>query len=324
MYRNADILKIENIQKKYFYLTWKMTGWCNYHCPYCINSNGRSNFTKWVPEEKMIEKAKRLNTILENNKIILPLKIKLIGGEVCYYNLWNILDEFNNISKLLITTNFSRELGYYKKLYNYCNSRGISLLLILSYHSENIEFKEKVRELTYWCRNLNFPEPQIVYVVTPDFNFDDLEYYKENKINRLKFIVEKTKETSMITLSEEQQQKLEYYTKLYDSNSRTYKVTFKDGSVEYFSNIYQFLNKLDNGGFIADNYYCDAGMNKLTLSYDDILYLNRCKFIDNIHLGSIWDDIKIDNKNVLCKATDEDNPNFRCNLCSSISVWKNI
>lgn len=77
------------------------------------------------PEIEIIASAKKINTLIKecHDK---PLMLTLLGGEITYYNLIKILDEFNcNITKIVLTTNFSQRLSYFKELYNYCKDRKI-------------------------------------------------------------------------------------------------------------------------------------------------------------------------------------------------------
>ena len=324
MYRNEDILEIKDIQKQYFLLTWKMTGWCNYHCPYCINSSYRTDYNNWKPEEEILKLAERLNYLLRYNNVTLPIKLKLIGGEVTFYNLCSVLDKFDRLDKLLITTNFSNSLNYYQTLYSYCNSRGIELILILSKHEQNKDFTSKVVELTNWCKESNFKTPQVSFVVTPEFDFSQLNYYEQNGISNIKLIVEKLEDNSMAKLSEEQNKLLVNYTNKYNkSKNPTYKVLFKDGHEESFSNVYQFLNQLDCGGFLRNNYFCNAGSNMVTLGYDNNLWLNKCFKLKDCCLGSVWNDITFNDKPILC-TLNKDDKDLYCNLCSTITVKKNV
>ena len=81
--------------------------------------------------------AKKINQFLQNQKIDKPIRLKLMGGEITYYNLEEIIDQFDNISQVDFITNFSRDLEYFKSLYTYCANKGIRLKIYYSEHPEN-------------------------------------------------------------------------------------------------------------------------------------------------------------------------------------------
>ena len=149
MYRNEDILKIEHLNSDNFLLTWKMSTTCNYHCSYCTNLENVSTYKVKYTNKDLVEKAIKINKLIRNNNINkLPLKLKLMGGETTLYNLTEILNYIENISQLVIATNFSKDLDYFYDLEDYCKKRNIFLTLICSYHIENKDFITKFIDLT--------------------------------------------------------------------------------------------------------------------------------------------------------------------------------
>lgn len=320
MYKNEDILKITNIQEECFYVTWKITSICNYHCEYCTS---KKYLNKNHDSKNLLDKAERINTLIKtNNTYKLPVKLKLIGGEVTLINLFDVLNKFTELNKLVIATNLSRDSDYFYNLENYCKGRNIQLILICSYHSENQNFIEKFIKLNNWCIANKVNKPQAAFVITNNFNFKLIDSLLENNVKNIKLTCERILGGYKLDLNNSVIDKFNYYIetiKKLNKSIFTYRVKFKDGSEQKFKDIYQFVNNLDNNGFISNNFYCSAGKNRMTIGYEDEVYLNKCNFLDKTILGTIWDNIVLPNEYVLCKAEDE---NKRCIFCSAISVSK--
>ena len=60
LYKNDDIKSI-TITKDYFMINWHVTGWCNFHCPFCYAEPLR---TKWLDENVVYNNAKLLNNFI--------------------------------------------------------------------------------------------------------------------------------------------------------------------------------------------------------------------------------------------------------------------
>ena len=120
---------------------WMLTKWCNYNCSYCNQVKGEK-----TAEEKLIEDAVKINELVKGFET--PVKIRLLGGEISFYNLPELLDKItaDNFKSLVITTNFSNDFSVYEELKAYCNGRNISLLINCSYHDAVTiqEYVEKV------------------------------------------------------------------------------------------------------------------------------------------------------------------------------------
>lgn len=135
-------------------IKWRLTDVCNYHCSYCIRRpladegtlmNDMVRCITAIPGVQRI--AKELNEI--NNK---KVKIDLIGGEITLFNqlsmILAILYSCDYIEKINITTNLSRDIGYYKELANVAKNKNKKLTMTASFHYEFTEldkFMEKAK-----------------------------------------------------------------------------------------------------------------------------------------------------------------------------------
>lgn len=144
--KSVEILDYE----KYFTIHWKMTRWCNYNCSYCIqHHNYESNRIKY-DYKKFSTYAKKINKWMKSVNI--PMKLHLIGGEICYMDLIKVLEyiDAENFNKLSIVTNFSGSLIFFTDLRDYCQSRNIELQICASLHDQYVkvkDFVEKAKEL---------------------------------------------------------------------------------------------------------------------------------------------------------------------------------
>jgi len=318
--KNKDIKSIEYLNKNSYFIKWYMNTWCNYHCPYCIQGDKSTN--KESQEEQEI-RAGKLNQILLNNKIDKPLNIRLLGGECTIYDLTKILDKFSlPISLFSLTTNFSRDLNYFKKLYLYCKQKHIQFNLTCSWHEENLEFFSKLEQLLIWIKQNNFSKPKVNVVVTNDTNLDYFEE-QEKKLNlQFKYNIVRGKGNSQQELNPDLVKRINAKVKTY-SGGHNLKVTFTNNEEKYFDSGFQIINQLDCGGFIGDGRLCDAGVNSINIrAYGDI-YRGACSFLNNSeHLIGYLDDsnLKLPTEPILCEGSKFRNYSVRCSLCNHTSV----
>jgi len=334
LYKYSDIDSIESLSSHYFFCSWHMTPWCNYHCSYCINAALRDEIAqeKWIDDDVLINKAKEINKLIKKaNHKNLPIKLKIIGGEVTYNNIPKIISEIDNIRILVVASNFSREIDFFKKLYHYCYKKDIILILSLSYHEENTTFADKFIEICNWCKENNYREPQAAFVITNDFDFSIIDKLIDNNAKRIKLIRERQMARNETSLKNSMHlKKLADYEKIVYKESTTfgYKVTFKDKSIKLFNNLHELFNNLDTGGFLPDGIWCDAGCNKIAINYDDSIYYNNCPLLlnrkkgINKKLGKLGDDIDISDNLLYCNLQSDSEKEY-CMLCNNISIWKN-
>ena len=322
-FKNSDILSIE-YTRKVFRVKWRLTGWCNFHCPYCINKGNSENSGEWNTNDILIERAKKINKFLKESNIRYPLHLNLIGGEVMFLDLIKILSNIDNISNLNITTNFSRDLEYFKTLFNWSRANKIKLFINCSWHEESKNFKEKFIQLTNWCRNNKFSLPRASFVITDKVNLDELlSGYKDAGITKI--VLQKVKDNSTDIIFDVLNSKNEAtilnsnrsYEKI-NTQPKDYKVTFKDGSVEEFTSISNFLTRLDAGGFIPNGYRCSSGLNGILINWDGQVYRTNCIELENRPIGNIDTDvIRLPKEYYICN-----NKETRCCLRNGSSVYK--
>lgn len=137
-------------EQQCFTIHWKLTEWCNYRCEYCFQ---RDNDRTWRDYATVCSAADKINAFID--KINKPTKLFLIGGEVTYYDLIDLLEKHltsRNIFKINLTTNLSKDLEFFQNLKNYCLSRNIELMLTASMHLSQIK---NIDEFIDKCVSLN-------------------------------------------------------------------------------------------------------------------------------------------------------------------------
>lgn len=149
-FSNLECVELEDYVN-YFTIHWKLIRWCNYNCSYCIQHNqvkGSNN---------NIDNYNRLNSYIDKLNIMtsyidMPISLHLLGGEISYLNLEDILDRFTNpnFKKLSIVTNLSNKIEWYKHLKEYCDKRDIEFSICASLHDEFVtvdDFVSKVKQI---------------------------------------------------------------------------------------------------------------------------------------------------------------------------------
>lgn len=325
--KNSEIKSITRINEEtVFKLGWFVTTWCNYRCPYCLQKHDKA---AWIPEETIMKMADKLNELIIQNSIR-NIELKLIGGEVTYYNIPKILDRLSNIKKLILVTNFSRDLEYFKDLYKYCYDRHIAVLLICSKHDANKHFDEKLIEFTKWCIDNHYSMPQLSMVVDNDFDYSVVDYFKSNGVTNIKLVLMKISNSLNTVLSEENAKKLEFYSKK-PNTSATFRIVKFDGTEVYLSGNADITNQLDKQGFIPQGFKCNAGKHTLYVRPDGNVYKICCKYLstneetsNEKRIGNLLlDDVILINnaEDIECKLLDEV-PHARCTLCNGNSVYR--
>ena len=126
------------INTDFFDISWKMTKWCNYRCPYCYM---RDFLTKQTPFETVLQIASKIDTLVP--KTAKYINLHLIGGEVTYYDLIKVLQCIKTkINTIQIITNFSNTEEYYGKLISYILSIGAIPSICCSIHTTQIKDRE--------------------------------------------------------------------------------------------------------------------------------------------------------------------------------------
>lgn len=319
IYQNENILKIEYNDNSYF-IKWYLNNWCNFHCPYC-NQWNKDNLRE--PQDTIELYATNLNRILLNNNVDKPLFIRFLGGECTIYDIIGILQKITvPIGTVGITTNFSRDNSYFKDLYNYCFARGIKLILTCSYHAEHKNFFPKMVELSYWCKEHHYRVPQVTFVVTKKDDLLLIDKCKELGLYNIKPMLQRGKGNRVVELEDLDKIK-EYLKTNSNTNVGPYKIIFKDGTIEYRSNMSDLINKLDKGGFIADGRYCSAGLNSIIIKPLGEIYRSSCNFLRDADkkIGLLSDEnLILPTEHVLCKVSQHMGWSSRCSLCNHNSI----
>jgi len=323
-YKNEDILSIE-YTRDVFKIKWRLTGWCNYHCPYCINGTNKEPNDSWNTNETLINRAIKLNEMLKKNNIKKPIHLSLLGGEVIFLDIKNIISKIDNISNLNITTNFSKPIDYFEDLFIWCRNNDIKLFLHCSYHPEAIDFKEKLLKLTYWCQSHNFSTPRGSVVIKPEDDAEKIlkEYYDFGLTKMVAQRMKLISDDSLADLTDDNQFAIDKfninYEKIKTNIKKDYKVTFKDGSIAEFKTMSNFLSKLDHNGFVPNGYLCYSGINCIVINWDGQIYRSNCYELNwKQSLGNIdYDDIVLPSNPYVCNNTE-----IRCCLKNGVSVYK--
>jgi len=337
LYKNNDILEITN-KTNFFNITWYITGWCNYHCPYCINSNMKCS---WISEEIILNRAEKLNNLINALNIDKPISLKLLGGEVTYYDLIAVLDKIKKLAKIILITNLSQPISYFINLARYLDSREIKFILICSKHEENNEFDSKFIALNDELKKLRketnrkfaYFEPQLNIVVDNNFNWKSLRLFEDAGIKKINPTVmrdlnEKNLDVTMDTLQHidyYKQIQLDYFKHSKDTSKGNKEINYSfdvkfNTNTEEFTSLLNLTNFIDANGFIGTGYNCSCGINTLAILPNGNIVKSNCLYLADKPLGNIDDniDIKLDNELVKCKLK----PEQRCILVSGANICK--
>lgn len=140
-----NIIKVSPVPE-YYSITWMLGSLCNYDCMYC-NADWHDSTSR--PHDLETLQSVWNNIYQQTKHHGLAYKIAFTGGEITANKSflpllrWLRKSDFN-IDMILITTNGSASLGYYKKIAELVESIGFST------HSEfmdEADFFHKVREI---------------------------------------------------------------------------------------------------------------------------------------------------------------------------------
>lgn len=321
-----DIVRVEKTNDN-FKISWKMTDACNYRCPYCYMKEAVAK-QKHTPQEDVERIASRIDKLIEVQANGKDVMLHLIGGEICLYDLISVLDKIKSkqLKSVIFATNFSKDLGYWNKLSDYCRKRDINPIIIASFHlteCNHEEFVDKAMKLGV----------HVKAVVNAD-NIETYRLYFDRLVkngNAVEVTVERDNENSAKKLTEEQ---LHYVSML---NSRLlrkqvyFKVTLKNGRViSYPSNI-SFINSIDVGGFDPEGFVCTAGLNGIRIAQDGSLRRAGCRHasVSQNRLGSIFDDDiwdKLPKEPWICKTREAGKDGIlvhkMCTCFGNASMWR--
>lgn len=323
----------EEDKVKYFQfkLSWKMTNWCNYRCSYCYMSKTISNTHNQTPFKDILTIAKNINYIIPKGRFT---ELHLIGGEVGWYNLVEVLDQITSpdLKRVIVATNFSSPIEFWKVLKEYCKSRGIQLLIIASFHLEMCdkdEFVSKAIEVN----------AKVKCVVNSKNIKEYMPYFEKLKKHNIR--IQPTVERDSFNLAEKfDKENLKYLDELNNALKTTipyYKVTMKDGTVHWFYSNIEFINSIDIGGFDGEDFYCSAGIDGLRIDVNGRVIRAGCQMCstDSMILGNLLNgDIpKPVTEGVICKSLQRRKRNtdgsyivFKkyCTAFNNTSMYRNV
>ena len=173
--KDNRIVKVEPIDK-YFSVTWRITTRCNYDCMYCpteLHDSTGKIFT--LDKLKSYWESIYTKTHQKN----LKYKISFTGGEVTInkYFLafleWLNIHYGDNIFQILVTTNGSASINYYRKLFKYVSNISFSL------HSEHVDEKKFFDTVLILKKTLDNNKFIHVNIMNEFWNIDRIDTYKK-------------------------------------------------------------------------------------------------------------------------------------------------
>lgn len=308
-----------------FKVSWKMTSWCNYRCPYCYMKEEVEKGNNHTPFEKVLEIASNIDKIINHQAKGRRVVLHLIGGEICYYDLIQVLERIKSplLKGVIFATNFSNTLDYWQKLVMYCKSRGIKPNIIASFHlsqCDKDEFVEKAIKIG-----------ARVKCVVNSKNINEYRPYFE-RLRKAGNRIEVTVERDFINSCEQLSGKdLEYVNELNEEmkkNSTPYfEVTMKDGRVIPFGTNIEFINSIDVGGFDPEGFVCTAGLDGIRITQTGKLQRAGCRHASILNdVGNILDEYTLPTTPIICKTSEADSKGVwkhkMCTCFGNSSMWR--
>ncbi len=300
----------------YFTIGWHPTFWCNYKCSYC-----NSNKKEFTSENTLVRIAEQINLFIKE-KVNTSYKIflKLLGGEICFYNWIKILEKIDKIDYLSFTTNFSNDNDYFKELIIYLNKRKISYTIMCSKHEENLNFDIKIIELINWCKQKNYKPPVLRLMVDNNFNLNEYYSFLEKGINPNLTLI-RDKNNKVIELPDN----IKTFMKKYNSNKKggRYSVLLNDNTTLDVINGIDLINKLEHS-IDTNNYKCSCTQNVIFIKPNGDIVGSECLYLRNKVIGNIFDlnSINLSNTPILCKVNDISQETYYCTLCWNNNLYK--
>ena len=323
-----DIISVRKTGEK-FKISWKMTSWCNYRCSYCYMAKEVAKGNNHTPFEKILAIAERLDGIIERQAKGRNVELHMIGGEVCVYDLVQVLEKIQSLQLkiIIVATNFSAPVDYWKRLKDYCFKRGILPKIIASFHLEQCDREKFVKKAI--AVNAS------VKCVVNSRNINEYRPYFE-KLRKAGNKIQVTIERDNINSCEQLKGKdLEYVNFLNNEMKKDSKpyfvVAVRDGSVHEFGTNIEFINSIDVGGFDPHNFICTAGIDGIRIAQDGSVRRAGCRHasVSQNRLGSIFDDDileKLPTEPWICKTTEAGKDGIMmhkmCTCFGNASMWR--
>jgi MoaA/NifB/PqqE/SkfB family radical SAM enzyme len=323
---DKDIIKIINkTTEKYYMISWKMTNWCNYQCPYCIAAHSDSDRT-YIKQEVLEQYAQKIKNFIDNELSLQlnnrNIKINLIGGEVTYYNLINIIKilKCNYLKEISITTNLSQSLDYFIELNNFCKENNIKLALTASYHEEFGTINSFIDKVLQIKKNNIYIT--VSTVITENRLNKDL--INLALTNNLYINITKERDVNQCTTDLSKENLDELLAIEYIQNKKTCNalhIITKDGKDYGFSRPTFANNFISNQGFNPDGFTCTAGLTCLRIEPNGNVCRTGCYYLrNNFILGNLNDhdyEVQLPQDNIICHL-DQDK---KCHLCWRTNIY---
>lgn len=306
-----------NPQINCWYIDWHITDWCNYSCPYCIQTIDHHYASQPYESQELVEKyAKCIREKIKGRYIHLSLH----GGEISQYDLLSIcriLFENNNVvGTVNLTTNLSAPIEKYISFCEQNYGDKIKFKIVSSYHWTDLQkYIDKAKILAK-----NYKSFMVVSVVHDKITLEQMkvvaETFKENKIP-FKFTHGRIPNANgkLYKISDECLEYLEKINSEFKIDNA--KLIYSDGTTKVFKSRSNLLNQvatdlnLDGANF--KGMYCFSG----TIIYPSgKVYCGSCPDRKKMYKGLITD------PNVSLSPTKEicGGKGF-CNLCDCMLIW---
>lgn len=243
-------------------ICWRITDWCNYNCPYCIECVDHHYAKQPKETQKTVEESARCIREKISNKYVL---FSLLGGEIGFYDLVSIcriLFEGNNVHGVVnLTTNLSAPLENYISFCEQNYGDKLKFKISASYQWGDIDaFLKKANVLK------NYSSFQCSTVVWSKTTLDEVkkvaERFKENEIIH-KFTIGRIPNTTnrLYEISDE----IKEFILFENANFKdTVKVVYSDGKTKTFKKRSDFINHVareqDGKGAKFKGMYCFTGV----------------------------------------------------------------
>ena len=278
--KKCHIIKDVCLENPMFYIKWRLLNNCNYHCSYCIRKDlGVETFPGF---KELLNRADNFN------KMKIPFRLELIGGEVTLLDLKCLLSRITteNLKAVYISTNLYRDVNYFEELYKYLHSRNIELALSCSLHEEECDenkFIEKIKQLS------NIVDRVYLECVSTDKN--------ENTINKIL-------QLENVKIS------LDYLRDRSDNVIAKKRFEVKNKKLDIECNE-EKIHHSELSGFVSTG--CKCKSNGLYIDVDGSIYRRSCK------QKQLISNIKEYDFNI--KEDIIDCPNSVCNFSSNVEVY---
>ena len=276
MLKMNEIVEIKRYSN-FFKISWKMTNWCNYRCPYCYMSSSVKQ-AKFTSEEYLLNIANKLDSIIEKQAKDRPVCLHLIGGEVGYFDLIKILKciKSENLKLVIIVTNFSNSLNYWKKISSYLKKRNCELRISASLHLEQCNIEEFLKKAKIMSKEVR------IKCVINDSNVNKYkELFTQNLLNNLQIqpTLERDTNNKNSLVSKETKEYIDYLNGFLDKKMKPYYVVkTKDGKEHVFYSNIEMINNIENGGLDPEGFKCTAGLDGLRINIDGTLRRAGCQW----------------------------------------------